>query len=392
MNKGLKKSLLVSVAALSLGVGFTVVNETATTSVMAAKKYKVVKTKKLKKYRVSYKKNGPVYSKANLSKKRTTLKKIKKDKLYVTKQETVRKHTKKGKAYNSRYLYVKDASHSKKSGWVHNSNLKKYKKSKKSQKLNWTYESFNNDSSEKNVKSYSYSQGVQIAKQDLIKFIENERAKAGVSPWIHDGGAQQVADIRAQQIAQLNSQSHYTNPETGKIATYPNSSSKMPMFNKVETDLGFLNNPWDNSMLTHSNEAIAQIGDLKDAYGKITKDSIESDLDDGAETMITWDAASNNGHKKQLLSSSLVYYGFGMATTKNHDGKDNVTYIVIISSAAPLTKANASSISTNSSSSSTATVVDPNAIPRSQDDKNYIGSSAWKTDQAKGTRLVTTQQ
>ncbi|NLR32621.1 hypothetical protein [Levilactobacillus tujiorum] len=390
MNKGLKKSLLVSVAALSLGVGFTVINETATTKVMAAKKYKVVKTKKLKKYRVSYKKNGPVYSKANLSKKRTTLKKIKKDKLYVTKQETVRKHTKKGKAYNSRYLYVKDMSHSKKSGWVHNSHIKKYKKSKKSQKLNWTYESFGNDSSEKNVKSYSYSQGIQIAKQDLIKFIENERAKAGVSPWIHDAGAQQVADIRAQQAAQLKMQSHYTDPETGKIAIYPNSSAKMPMFNKVETDLGFLNNPWDNSMLTHSNEAIAQFGRFTNEHNEITKDSIQDDLNGGAKTMITSDEDSNNGHKNMLLSSSLVYYGFGMATTKDQDG-DNVTYIVIISSAAPLTKANASSASSNSSSSKT-TVVDPDAIPRSQDDKNYVGSSAWKADQAKKTQLVTTQQ
>ncbi|TGD17973.1 CAP domain-containing protein [Levilactobacillus suantsaiihabitans] len=391
MNKRLKKSLLVSVAALSLGVEFTVVNETATTTVMAAKKYKVVKTKKLKKYRVSYKHNGPVYRKANLSKKRTTLKKIKKDKLYVTKQETVRKHTKKGKAYNSRYLYVKDMSHSKKSGWIHNSNLKKYKKSsKKSQKLNWTYESFDNDSSEKNVKSYSYSQGVQMAKRDLIKFIENERAKAGVSPWIHDSGAQQVADIRAQQVAQLKMQSHYTDPETGKIVTYPNSSSKMPMFNKVETDLGFLNDPWDNSMLTHSDESITQFGRLTNEHNKITKDSIQNYLDSGAEGMITFDGASNNGHKKQLLSSSLVYYGFGMATTKDQDG-DNVTYIVIISSAAPLTKTNASDISSNSTSSTT-TAVDPNAIPRSQDDKNYVGSSAQKADQAKEAQLVTTQQ
>lgn len=392
MNKGLKKSLLVSVAALSLGVGFTAVNETATTTVMAAKKYKVVKTKKLKKYRVSYKNNGPVYSKTNLSKKRTTLKKIKKDKLYVTKQEIVRKHKKSGKAYNSRYFYVKDMSHSKKSGWVHNSHLKKYKKSgKKSQKLNWTYESFDNDSSEKNVKSYSYSQGVQIAKQDLIKFIENERAKAGVSPWIYDSGAQQVADIRAKQVAQIKMKSHNINPETGKIATYPGSSSKMPMFNKVETDLGFLNSPWDNSMLNHSSEAISGMGDLKDAYGKITKDSIESDLDDGAEGMITFDGASNNGHKDMLLSSSLVYYGFGMTTTKDQYG-NNVTYIVIISSAAPLTKANASNISSDSKSSSTITVVDPNAIPRSQDDKNYVGSSAQKADQAKEAQLVTTQQ
>ena len=107
--------------------------------------------------------------------------------------------------------------------------------------------------------------------------------------------------------------------------------------------------------------------------------------------MITFDGASNNGHKDMLLSSSLVYYGFGMTTTKDQYG-NNVTYIVIISSAAPLTKANASNISSDSKSSSTITVVDPNAIPRSQDDKNYVGSSAQKADQAKEAQLVTTQQ
>jgi len=380
MNKGLKKSLLVSVAALSLGVGFTSISQMPTTSVMAAKKYKVIKTKKLKKYRVSYKSNGPVYSKTNLSKKRTTLKKIKKDKLYVTKQETVRKYTKKGKAYNSRYLYVKDMSHSKKSGWVHNSSLKKYKKSKKSQKLVWkTFGGTNTseDYKEKNVKSYSYSQGVQIAKQEFISFIEKNRQEAGVSPWIHDSGAQQIADIRAQQLAKLKHQSHYTDPDTGEINHYPGTTDKMPMFEKVADQLG-IDNP-------SSQEAIGQFGTLKDAYGKITNESISDDLDGGIETMITWDSDSNDGHKKQLLSSSLVYYGFGTASTKNQYGND-VTYVVIISSSIPMTKEN------SNGSSSTTTAVDPDAIPRSQDDKNYAGSSAQKTDQAKEAQLVTTQQ
>lgn len=388
MNKGLKKSLLVSVAALSLGVGFTVVNETATTTVMAAKKYKVVKTKKLKKYRVSYKSNGPVYSKTNLSKKRTTLKKIKKDKLYVTKQETVRKHTKKGKAYNSRYLYVKDMSHSKKSGWVHNSHFKKYKKSnKKSQKLVWkTFGGTNTseDYKEKNVKSYSYSQGVQIAKQEFINFIEKNRQEAGVSPWIHDSGAQQIADIRAQQLAKIDRQSHYMDPDTGEINRYPGTNDRMPMFAKVGEQLGINN--------FSSQEAIGQFGSLSDAYGKITDESISDDLGDGIEGMITFDGASNDGHKKQLLSSSLVYYGFGMSSRKSSNG-ENVTYVVIISSPLPMTKENSNDTSNGSStSSSTTTAVDPNAIPRSQDDKNYVGSSAQKADQAKEAQLVTTQQ
>jgi len=383
MNKGLKKSLLVSVAALSLGVGFTAVNETATTTVMAAKKYKVIKTKKLKKYRVSYKSNGPVYSKTNLSKKRTTLKKIKKDKLYVTKQETVRKYTKKGKAYNSRYLYVKNMNHSKKSGWVHNSHFKKYKSSKKSQKLVWkTFGGTNTseDYKEKNVKSYSYSQGAQIAKQEFINFIEKNRQEAGVSPWIHDSGAQQIADIRAQQLAKIDRQSHYMNPDTGEINHYPGTNDRMPMFAKVGEQLGINN--------LSSQEAIGQFGSLSDAYGKITDESISDDLDGGIEGMITFDG--DQGHKAQLLSSSLVYYGFGMSSRKSSNG-ENVTYVVIISSPLPMTKENSNDTSNGSSLSST-TVVDTDAIPRSQDDKNYVGSSAQKADQAKETQLVTTQQ
>ncbi|AYM02667.1 hypothetical protein [Levilactobacillus yiduensis] len=348
MNKRLKKSLLISVAALSLGVGFTAVNETATTTVMAAKKYKVIKTKKLKKYRVSYKHNGPVYSKANLSKKRTTLKKIKKDKLYVTKQETVRKHKKSGKAYNSRYLYVKDISHSKKSGWIHNSNLKKYKKSNKDnstandnqQQLegqDYIDSIVSQDNPDKNIKSYSYSKGVDIAKSKFISFVNSERAKAGVPVWIHDSGDQQVADIRAEQLAKLDNQSHYTNPDTDEFVYYPNSSTKMPMFNKVENDLGFLNNPWKNSMLTHSNESVGELGDLKDGYGKITDDSIESGLVNGLYSMITYDEPNGDGHKDMLLNNDLKYYAVGTSSRKNING-ENEAYVVIISSDAPLQK------------------------------------------------------
>ena len=286
-------------------------------------------------------KNGYVYKNAKIKavKSKSEKKYFGNATLTVKKTVVVKKHGKKlvykyvvASNGKSGYVYVGSlkkataklvkATSSKKVGKKDPSKEPNAKQRKKNLKDLYTFLGMGSDGSDdsgssanaKSLNSLSDSQIASQVKSEFIKFVQQQRAQAGKSPWVENAKLDAVAQKRAS----------YVNPDAGTDSHYLTADGVYHSYGAAQADAKSLG--YSMNDLYESNGDFTQDG----VYGTI------SGISDSTQDFITNDAASNYGHRNQLLGikgrNGLNNFGIGVRVDRNSSNGSVTVTMVILSS------------------------------------------------------------